>query len=844
MLGSGGHGGDATRLTRGNRKRVAAETVAACVLGWVRGQLPARSRRPSPDGRAGARCRAAPGGRAPAAARCWCWPGPAPGRPPRWSRRRWPASRPGVPVEQLLMLTFSRRAAGELRDRVTARLGRTVREPVARTLHSYAFGVLRLANLAQGLPAPRLLSGPEQDVILRELVAGRDPSGWPAELRPALRTRAFAGELRDLLMRAVERGLDGPGLAALGRRPRPARLGGGRAVPRRVPRRHVAGASRRLRPGRAHPLGAGRVRPRPRACWPTSGRAVGTSSSTSTRTPTRRRPNCSRCSRPAPTSWSSSATPTSRSTPSAAPTSPRSATSTARFGRGTRGADGRPAGLAPRRARAAGRLAPRRRPAARAGRAAPPESPRRAPRGARQRRRRGLPHGQRGGHLPGGCAARGPPRRAALVADGGAGAFDRRAARRPAPCAGHGRRAGLGAGRGPPARRTARRGRCCSKLLQCVDEPARLTEDVAERLLLGPVGGADIVYLRRLRRVLRGLVGPDEPVLLAPALLDELGARGAARARPHARSSGSRAVSRRRPRGGARRGRRPGGRALGGVVGLRARFPVAGGERGRRDQRRRRRPRPRRSGRTVRRRGPLRRPAARRDARRLHRAPGRPADPGRHAGHPDRRTARRSPCSPRTPPRVWNGISSASPTCRRAAGRTCAGAARCWAPSSSSTSSPAGTRPRVLAGPQLAEERRLFYVAATRARQRLVVTAVAGDEEQPSRFLDELDPVDGERPLTGVPRATHLSALVAELRAVVCDPARRPARPGGRGRAAGPAGRGGRARRGPRPVVGARAAVRRRPGGRSRPAGADQPVADRRVPALRAARAAAGSRRP
>src|SRR5947208_7598374 len=41
----------------------------------------------------------------------------------------------GVPVEHLLMLTFSRRAAGELRDRVTARLGGTVREPVARTFH-------------------------------------------------------------------------------------------------------------------------------------------------------------------------------------------------------------------------------------------------------------------------------------------------------------------------------------------------------------------------------------------------------------------------------------------------------------------------------------------------------------------------------------------------------------------------------------------------------------------------------------------------------------------------------------------------------------------------------------
>src|SRR4029079_6824083 len=41
----------------------------------------------------------------------------------------------------------------------------------------------------------------------------------------------------------------------------------------------------------------------------------------------------------------------------------------------------------------------------------------------------------------------------------------------------------------------------------------------------------------------------------------------------------------------------------------------------------------------------------------------------------------------------------------------------------------------------LAEERRLFYVAATRARERLVVTAVAAPEQdgdQPSRLLDVL----------------------------------------------------------------------------------------------------------
>ncbi|SOD83914.1 UvrD-like helicase C-terminal domain-containing protein [Streptomyces sp. Ag109_G2-15] len=75
-------------------------------------------------------------------------------------------------------------------------------------------------------------------------------------------------------------------------------------------------------------------------------------------------------------------------------------------------------------------------------------------------------------------------------------------------------------------------------------------------------------------------------------------------------------------------------------------------------------------------------------------------------------------------------------------------------------------------GALLAEERRLFYVAATRARDRLVVTAVkapADDGDQPSRFLTELgvEPRD----VTGRPRRPlSVAALVAELRATTVDP--------------------------------------------------------------------------
>lgn len=75
-------------------------------------------------------------------------------------------------------------------------------------------------------------------------------------------------------------------------------------------------------------------------------------------------------------------------------------------------------------------------------------------------------------------------------------------------------------------------------------------------------------------------------------------------------------------------------------------------------------------------------------------------------------------------------------------------------------------------GALLAEERRLFYVAATRARERLIVTAVkapADDGDQPSRFLTELgvEPRD----VTGRPRRPlAVAALVAELRATTVDP--------------------------------------------------------------------------
>ncbi|MFE9861673.1 ATP-dependent helicase [Streptomyces sp. NPDC005506] len=134
-------------------------------------------------------------------------------------------TRGGDPA-RILVLTFSRKAAVELRDRMAARLG-AARGPQATTFHSFCYALVRAHQDADLFAEPlRLLSGPEQDVTVRDLLAGQlelEQDGlahirWPDELRACLTTRGFADEVRAVLARSRELGLGPNALADFARR--------------------------------------------------------------------------------------------------------------------------------------------------------------------------------------------------------------------------------------------------------------------------------------------------------------------------------------------------------------------------------------------------------------------------------------------------------------------------------------------------------------------------------------------------------------------------------------------------------------------------------------------------
>ena len=123
----------------------------------------------------------------------------------------------GQNPDSILLLTFGRERASELRDAIALRTTKTMYEPLARTFHSLAFSIIKMKATED--PEPILLSGPEQESYIKELLAGDIADGhreWPEDLHAALTTNGFARELRDLILRASERGIGPDELEKLG----------------------------------------------------------------------------------------------------------------------------------------------------------------------------------------------------------------------------------------------------------------------------------------------------------------------------------------------------------------------------------------------------------------------------------------------------------------------------------------------------------------------------------------------------------------------------------------------------------------------------------------------------
>jgi len=123
-----------------------------------------------------------------------------------------------VDPASLLVLTFSRRSADNLRKRIDAAVGREYAGVAASTFHSLAFRVLETYahDALDWHELPSLLTGPEQVALVAELLATEDPANWPIGFRGMLDTVSFADEVTDFILRSQEFMLDDATLKARG----------------------------------------------------------------------------------------------------------------------------------------------------------------------------------------------------------------------------------------------------------------------------------------------------------------------------------------------------------------------------------------------------------------------------------------------------------------------------------------------------------------------------------------------------------------------------------------------------------------------------------------------------
>jgi len=111
----------------------------------------------------------------------------------------------GLLAHEILALTATRDSANLLRDELALEHQGATAGPMAKTISSFAFAILRENALKTGTRAPELVNGSEQDRLLRELLETSTIAGWPEHIdQTVLGLSGFRAELRELFTVCLE----------------------------------------------------------------------------------------------------------------------------------------------------------------------------------------------------------------------------------------------------------------------------------------------------------------------------------------------------------------------------------------------------------------------------------------------------------------------------------------------------------------------------------------------------------------------------------------------------------------------------------------------------------------
>ena len=117
----------------------------------------------------------------------------------------------GGSLSDILLLGQTRPAAQTLRNGLVRRLGGAHLDPHVMTVHALARRILGSRHFSG-----RLLTAPEQEFRIRELLAARDMTDWPEELQACAQTSQFASDVRVMAARLRQEGCDPQDLTAAG----------------------------------------------------------------------------------------------------------------------------------------------------------------------------------------------------------------------------------------------------------------------------------------------------------------------------------------------------------------------------------------------------------------------------------------------------------------------------------------------------------------------------------------------------------------------------------------------------------------------------------------------------